>query len=121
MGLFTRRFSDLKPEDPYYAAWVKWRRRRALALQAFFIWFPAGGALSLLLKAAIDTLCSCNLSPFVFLLSLAGIVIGVSIYVTDWPCPRCGKPFYREFLRYSSFADNCLHCGLPEYAPHGDC
>ena len=34
----------------------------------------------------------------------------------SFPCPRCGKPFDRLFLRLHVFARRCVNCGLPRYS-----
>src|SRR5260370_3248799 len=110
MGL---KFRILKPTDPYYSLWVKNRIRTrigcflwigfmpAIFLSGFLFWFLFGWAWPI---GAIP-----------------GIVIHMAIYcyVIFWPCPRCGRPFNLTLWR-GYWSDNCLHCGLPKYAPNGD-
>jgi len=112
---FTFRF--LKPSDPYFPNWVDMRRRTVLA----WVGFAAFGPLSLLLDFFCFLAFRLEGLPWV---ALPGVLLffGLAIYQGLWPCPRCGNPFYSSggMLLYWPFANNCLHCKLPEYAPNGD-
>lgn len=116
MGFF---FRGLKPDDPYYPCWVEMRRRRWVCCIGVLVWIPAtlvlGGLLTLLLGRTVGFICT--VLPFL-----------VGWFALDnrrlsWPCPRCGQPFYssRGMWPGRPLADNCLHCGLMEYAPSDQC
>src|SRR5438094_10128108 len=34
----------------------------------------------------------------------------------SFPCPRCGKSFFRTKWGHWGFGRRCLHCGLPKWA-----
>jgi predicted RNA-binding Zn-ribbon protein involved in translation (DUF1610 family) len=38
---------------------------------------------------------------------------------TVFPCPQCGRAFFRRggMSRLSAFEPRCVHCGLPMWAP----
>jgi hypothetical protein len=109
-------FQFLKPGDPYYPNWVDMRRRALIAWLTFAAWAPATALLALLLGAALRLrgalLWAAVPTTLVF--------IAARVYATSWPCPRCGRPFYRSWWVYWPFANNCLPCGLPEYASSGE-
>jgi hypothetical protein len=113
-------FNNVKPGDPYYANWCEKRWRSRMVWIAVIAWMPV----TLLNVVVVDFVLIeifevhtpwgllAILPPFLAL-------ILINFYVADWPCPRCGKPFYWRggfFGGSWAFADNCLHCGLPEYA-----
>jgi hypothetical protein len=110
-------FQFLQPGDPYYPNWVELRRRTLIAWLAFAAWIPV----SLILALLLDTLFRLPGALVWAAGPLAVVVMCVQVYRTAWPCPRCGQPYYGSwFLRRYGLANRCLHCGLPEYAPHGD-
>jgi hypothetical protein len=82
------RVAPPKPPDPYLVAWADLRRRRTLALLAFFLWAPAGA-----------------------------IPGGLLCILTGWPWKDVGWFFALPawlmtiflLLRYSLFA--CPQCG----------
>jgi hypothetical protein len=39
----------------------------------------------------------------------------VAFQVIDFPCPRCGRPFFRGAFFHNSFGRKCVHCGLPKW------
>jgi len=64
--------------------------------------------------------------------SIIGVMIAISIVVCGFAfcilylryifsrCPRCGKPFFINFIRNNPYAENCLHCGLVIWATDRD-
>jgi hypothetical protein len=109
---FTFRF--LKPGDPYYPNWVAMRRRTSFAWLAFAAWpllaVLLGGALLVVGLPGGPLLWGAGLAlVFIFVVRQRQV---------NWPCPRCGLPFYRAWWGYRACANHCRHCGLPEYAPH---
>ena len=47
---------------------------------------------------------------WMFALAFAGIAL------KTFPCPRCGKHFFRSWRYHNTFARKCVHCGLPKWA-----
>ena len=110
---------DLLPADPYFDKWMMLGRvwRRSLALFVLFFW---GGPI---LTTVILEPRWPNPPALVVVALLAPWVIAaivVSQAPVRWPCPRCGKPFYKTFWAYNPFARRCLHCKLPKWAPGPD-
>jgi len=108
--------TELQPHDPYYPQWMTYSRvwRRSLALTLLFFW--GGGLLSLALVELVwpnapSWVQPASIGPWV----LAAIIASQS--PIRWPCPRCGKPFHSRSWRYNGFAQHCLHCQLPKWAP----
>ena len=112
----ARTYCALKASDPYYTTWLDLRRR------TFFKWLAVFPGLPLV--TAPGWLLGSVLGPIAVWSTLALIPAAVFIlglYAAAWPCPRCKHAFYLERLDgYWPFADHCLHCGLPEYAPNGE-
>lgn len=116
-------FPFLQPDAPYYASWADMRRRRTRAWRAFFMCGP----LVLLICGPLVILGGAfgwdrvgRYLIFLVVLPIVGRVWWLGISAGYWPCPRCGNPFYIAAGIRWWFADNCLHCGLPEFAPHGE-
>ena len=105
-------FRFLKPDDPYYPNWVHGRRRARLFWLVLALWPPSTFLVSAILRAFFGP----NVAFVVAGLLTACIVLAFRVYQVAWPCPRCDRPFYWG-LGYGSY---CVHCRLPEYAPHGD-
>lgn len=115
-------FSGLTPTDPYWPVWVEMRRRRKVGRRAFFIgmcFFIFAGIVASLISGVVQVIVMITAALGTMIICNAGIHYGKSS-----PCPRCGQPFNLAgnwpFVWSWMFPDNCLHCGLPEYAPHGD-
>lgn len=100
---------NIKPND-YRAAWQRYKWFRRLSLVLLIGWVPI-----ILLCARFGW----NLLGFYLLLTIAaGIVKSI------WPCPRCHQSFSkpeRFFFRGGGYpggiAPECVHCGLPKFAP----
>ena len=42
----------------------------------------------------------------------------VAFQVIDFPCPRCGRPFFHKTFYGRWFPKSCAHCGLPKWTDH---
>ncbi len=40
------------------------------------------------------------------------LAVGVSIWRSAWPCPRCHNPFYKKWWYEDILTTECVHCGL---------
>jgi hypothetical protein len=109
------RKKDLRPGDPYYAAWHEYSRARRRAWILFPLLFWGGTALAFGIQ---DTwfpsepwLVPVLMAPSV----IAAIVVGHS--GARWRCPRCHELFFAAGMVGNAFARRCMHCGLPKWAP----
>ncbi len=100
-------FHLLQPTDPYYRRWAAMRHRNRLSWLLRIAGFLAGLEVGLITGRLW-------LAPVVWMIT----VIPAVFYFAVWPCPRCGNPFYFKPPRYQPGAQNCVHCNLPQYAPH---
>lgn len=110
-------FNFIKPGDPYYPNWVDLRRRRLAFRLALLGCLPVTIGLAVICGMLFD-----NHQSSFFLVAIPTLLVLVVLNWrrANWPCPRCGKPFYNSWFVYWPYADNCSHCGLPEYAPTDD-
>lgn len=107
----------LKPTDPCYQHWVRFRNGLILrgfgagylAITAFVISFSIATLFQTIDKAMFTAAC----------LGFATAVIAYNWY--NLRCPRCRHWFY-DLLgeRMANVMERCHHCGLQLYAPHGD-
>lgn len=108
-------FKFVKEGDRYYPNWVDMRRR----FRDCWLVFIAAGPINFLAMVFLDVAFGIHSSSIWF--SMFGVyavaMFAMRIWAVNWPCPRCGKPFYRSLFVTWTLAGNCLHCGLPEYAP----
>src|SRR3989442_765481 len=111
------RFNFVKPDDPYYPNWVEKRRRARIFWLCSLAWLPVTFLSVLFIWWGFDTEVQWGLLGAI---PTTIVYVGVRFYTLEWPCPRCGRPFYYVPWFFFPFADNCLHCGLPEYAPRDD-
>lgn len=89
-------------------------RLRSLSLWACVAFLPVLGCLTASFSEAF--------SGLLFLVNLLLIGI-VGTWRMRFPCPQCGKPFFRSTamilgsnIPYRNFfADRCLNCGLPKW------
>jgi len=113
-------FRGLKTGDAYYPHWVEMRRWKRsvwlIIVLAIALWLPSTVVVWAVLKAVFG-----SGVPF-WWVGLAGFILYLwkCYQIGSWPCPRCGKAFHRTWWMSNFFAESCVHCGLPEYAPHGD-
>jgi len=93
-------------------AWDVYRKRRNLALFAFFGYVPVVSVIAFLSIRLFSTL-----TP-AFVVAIAWMVFFVIAgnLSLRFPCPRCGKWFFEKWWYYNTFARRCVHCGLPKYA-----
>lgn len=46
---------------------------------------------------------------------LVGGMVLMLLWMLAFPCPVCGRPFFRKSGWQNLLARRCLHCGLPKY------
>src|SRR5579859_3043756 len=69
----------------------------------------------LAIGVTLDNLAGSKIPVFVvavgwmFALAFAGVAL------KTFPCPRCGKHFFRSLDYHNTFARKCVHCGLPKW------
>lgn len=86
--------------------WLKYYRASAASL--FLLFSGACVAFGLLMLSDTSDVA-------IELKSAAAVVLLVSIvpyvfWVENWPCPNCGKRFFRKGIRYIA-GNTCVHCG----------
>jgi len=92
-------------------AWQDYRKRRRRLLWAALAGLALFGA-SFLVAGRLH-----SAKPVFagFALFLGATVLG-SVAFSNFPCPKCGKPFiYTDDLR-DTFTSRCVHCGLPKWS-----
>lgn len=109
-------FRLLKPSDPYYRQWVRFRRGLILR--------TVGGCLGMPL-VLISLFLATRFLPREYGWYVAGVVYVIVIILLASLyrplCPRCRQGFYRMlWARDFPALERCHHCGLQLYAPHGD-
>jgi len=98
----------------YDAAWRNYRSRRNQFL------FLLLGLLPVLTFVGYVTRSLHALWPFTSIVGASWLVLLIIARsrLSEWPCPRCGKPFFtRAWFSFSDpFVRRCFHCGLPKYS-----
>jgi hypothetical protein len=106
----------LAPSDRYFGAWVELRRRRRRDWGIVLLGLP--------LIVAMLPLWSVLRLPAPLFLVFGGVwfvaIAAVHWWRVRWPCPRCGRAFYKLWWLYWPLASRYLHCDLPEYAPDAE-
>jgi predicted RNA-binding Zn-ribbon protein involved in translation (DUF1610 family) len=92
--------------------WNEYRRRRG--------WFYAALVacpLTILALGMIVPGLVASDAPVTVLIFAGMTAIGItSARMAYFRCPRCGKLFFRKGWMRNSFAQSCMHCGLPKWA-----
>jgi len=112
-------FRLLKPGDPYYRQWVRFRRG--------LIFRTVGGCLSMpivLISLGMAT----YFLPKEYGWYVAGIVFVIAVMLLSSLyrplCPRCRQlfigPFQKSWIMAQMIQERCPHCDLQLYAPHGE-
>src|SRR3954471_8603017 len=104
--------SRLVPTPPP-PPWDEYRRRWRVAWVVLLTYLPAVVVLGVPMKwvTASDLPVALLASAWMTGILLAGWRAGV------FPCPRCGRPFFLRGMIGKLLARECVHCGLPKYAP----
>lgn len=100
------------PSESYAPHWIDLRRRTRTVWLVLFAWGP----LTVLFWVGLQWLGASEPALWLATLPTTLAVAITRVHQVRWPCPRCGRPFYRASWLYWPFADKCLHCGLPEHA-----
>jgi hypothetical protein len=108
--------SNSHPNE-YAEHWQRFRLLKRFILAIWIGWVPV-------LIASILIARNYRFVPFKFLGAYLLLNYAASIAQSFWTCPRCGKTFSRParfFLRGGGYkggiAPQCVHCGLPQFAP----
>lgn len=107
-------FDTLKPGDPYYRHWVRFRQGLFLRLWGGCIFGPLFLTIVLGLAWFLPMPAAWATSAIV----LFGVV-SFSYYRYPLLCPSCKKPFYGHLdpRHHAAMQERCLQCGLQVYAP----
>ncbi len=102
----------MEQERSYKLSWDDYRKRSAIFWTVFLSYVPGvwliGGALSGLFGSDRSYFITAIAWMVAFALS--------HFYRMSWGCPRCGRAFFMKWWYGNSFAQKCVHCGLPKWA-----
>lgn len=98
--------------DRYLAAWRDYRYRLLRFVLVLGLAPVAFGVLASLVRHLLPERAQ-FLALDALVVLLIGAAVGSTFALRDWPCPRCGKPYFGSFLRHNPFARKCQSCGLP--------
>jgi hypothetical protein len=114
------RYRDLRPGDAYWSNWRDMSRREIVSGLTLLAWIPITFVL-LLLLTLLDLQATDSHGNSVWFIPCALVALSPFIvsrvWAHFWPCPRCTQPFFGDWWFSCPFARNCVHCGLPRYAP----
>jgi hypothetical protein len=103
---------ESRDDEDLAAAWEELRSLYRAAGLSFVAIFPGTAA-----AAALGTWLLDSAVPVVVVwLALVVLFTALSNRVLQWPCPRCGEPFFRTWWYHNPFARKCAHCGLRKSA-----
>lgn len=115
---------QLKPGDPYFKDWSKYRQSTRWAYRGMirFGGFLAGTVLFLVVNERVQLLPAQAVAAVAAVLTVVGTALlgfasRTSLESLEVPCPRCDLPFLRGPTGENGFARHCLNCGLPKWAP----
>jgi hypothetical protein len=122
VAMSTERYRQTQlSDDAYLRAWVSLRQRRRNMWIVFFAWpFAIAVGIKILhfLTGALENQIAPYVAIPVFLMAF------VLMATFSFPCPRCGKEFYRKNSYRNPFSKECLNCrirvGTPKNAPTGE-
>jgi len=94
----------------YKTDWIDYRKLQRRVLLLWLCGFLILGVLVLLPRQWFPR----HAVPFLVAGSGYAIVLAVlSLRLSFWPCPRCGKLFFLRFGLFPSYSGRCAHCRLP--------
>ena len=96
----------------YTEAWREYRKRRNLVLFAFLGYMPIVGLFGFLTIQVFKTTTPAYVAAFSWMAFYA--VAGIRFQA--FKCPRCDRWFFAKWWYRNTFAQQCVHCGLPKYA-----
>ena len=115
----AKQFETYSMSD-YSQAWLRYRRTRNQMLFVYLASGPVYFGLLFLMPVRWLVNESIGLAIVSLILNACTAVVFVVMYlrVRNWPCPRCGKPFYSYSERrgLGLFTRHCGHCGLLKYS-----
>jgi hypothetical protein len=76
-----------------------------------FVGFPALGVTLLLIQGVPH---SGWMAAALVALFFGAAIVG-RIRLLNWPCPRCGQPFFAKLWFNNEWADRCMHCRLDKW------
>jgi hypothetical protein len=102
----------------YQSAWDDYRRRRRWFLAALLGGFFFVAILAQLIHKVYPAAASWVmpiLGPAWFIAFLV-----VSIRLSSFRCPRCGRPFFHRWYISNPLVGECMHCRLPKWHNNPD-
>jgi len=110
----------LTAPDDYAAAWRSYRRSSLACWTLFVLFLPALALVNRGVGAYPNGSTIVAVTAFAWMIAFC--VAGYR--VSNFACPRCGKPFFRKFderpsrrdWAHNPFARRCMHCGLAKWS-----
>src|SRR5215831_14156171 len=98
--------------DEYDVHWRELKRRRNLALFAFFGYVPITFTFGWLTHKLFQS----DMPVFVFAIGWMIFFAVAGSRCNTFRCPRCGEWFFSTWWYHNGFARRCVHCKLPLYS-----
>jgi hypothetical protein len=95
----------------YEQEWRDYRKRRKFFWVIFFTFLPGVVAIGLPLQLAFKSELPVYITALIW---MAAFVIS-GCRLTFWPCPRCKKWYFTNWLSFNQFSNKCFHCKLDKW------
>jgi hypothetical protein len=99
-------------KSDYSSSWERLKKNQWIIGGMFLVYIPAVTIVQSLLMQFFAIKNSSSVVAFLWILG----TFYVSLRLSFFRCPRCGKPFFSTWIYHNSLSRKCLHCGLPKYA-----
>jgi Zn ribbon nucleic-acid-binding protein len=98
--------------DDFVIQWGELKKRKNLALFAFFAYVPITFLFGVLTHPFLQS----DKPVIVFAIAWMFFFAVASSRFYAFACPRCGNRFFTRWWYHNSFARKCVHCKLPKYS-----
>lgn len=98
----------------YDSQWKELDKRSRVVWGMFAAYAPAVSGFAFLAAMLMQAASG----PLDLLVAVTYIVVSLmfSAHLSNFPCPRCGQPFFRTKSWGNPFSRRCMHCGLQRNA-----
>lgn len=102
----------VRPHREMLNPWQTYRFWSRLSWLSMLLFFPFVGGIGVLGVKYLDS----NVPGFIafFVWWVGGLAVGFKVW--GFPCPNCGRPFFKKTFLCNSFGWRCVHCGLPKWS-----
>jgi hypothetical protein len=103
--------TDTMTNHSYAQAWQDYRRR----IRNFFIAWQGGFVAVAALAVVVNALGAPEWTFMALAAAWMAAFLWTAVRLQQFPCPRCGEPFFRKPFSYWPFSRECRHCSLPKW------